>query len=102
MLSLFLHRLLCGVLRVLARAGRERELELIVLRQQLAIRRRGGKRPGSTSADRALLAAANRLLPRERWSCLRSSPDAPPLAPDAAAGESGNGAMAQSVGRRSP
>jgi hypothetical protein len=40
-----LYRLLCGLVRVLARAGGERELEIIVLRHQLAILGRGGKRP---------------------------------------------------------
>jgi len=39
----------------------------------LAILRRGGKRPQYTTADRALLAAASRLLPRERWSCFAVS-----------------------------
>jgi transposase len=39
-----------------------------VLRHQLAILRRGGKRPRYTTADRALLAAASRLLPPERFA----------------------------------
>src|SRR5213078_1835334 len=59
---------------VLARGGRERGLEIIVLRHQLAILRRGGKRPLYTTAGRALLAAASRLLPRERWSCFAVTP----------------------------
>jgi Homeodomain-like domain len=46
----------------------------VVLRHQVAILRRGGKRPQYTTADRALLAAASRLLPPERWSCLAVSP----------------------------
>jgi hypothetical protein len=57
-----------------ARAGGERELEIIVLRHQLAILRRSGKRPQYTSVDRALLAAASRLLPPERWSCFAVTP----------------------------
>jgi len=57
----------------LVRRGGARELEIVVLRHQLAIFRRGGKRPQYTSADRALLAAASRLLPPERWSCLTVS-----------------------------
>src|ERR671936_1870170 len=69
-----LYRLLCRLLRVLVGGGRERELEIIVLRHQLAILRRGGKRPPYTIADRAVLAAASRLLPRERWSCFAVSP----------------------------
>jgi len=73
-LTWLLYRLLCGVVRVLARGGGERELEIVVLRQQVAILRRGGKRPRYTTVDRALLAAASRLLPRERWSCFAVSP----------------------------
>src|ERR671931_687103 len=69
-----LYRLLRAVLRVLVRRGGERELEILVLRHQLAILRRGGKRPNYTTADRALLAAASRLLPPERWSCFALSP----------------------------
>jgi hypothetical protein len=69
-----LYRLLCVLVTVLVRRGGERELEIIVLRHQLAILRRGGKRPRYTDADRALLAAASRLLPPERWSCFAISP----------------------------
>ena len=49
-----LYRLLCAPLRVLVRRGGERELEILVLRHQLAIVMRGGKRPHYTTADRAL------------------------------------------------
>ena len=68
MLTSVLYRLLCWVVGVLARGGGERELEIVVLRHQLAILRRGGKRPRYTTADRALLAAASRLLPPERFA----------------------------------
>jgi hypothetical protein len=73
-LTCLLYRLLCGVVRLLARGGGERELEIAVLRRQLAILRRGGKRPQYATADRALLAAASRLLPLERWCCFAVSP----------------------------
>ena len=46
----------------------------MVLRHQLAIPRRGGRRPQYTTTDRALLSAASRLLPQERWSCFAVSP----------------------------
>jgi hypothetical protein len=69
-----LYRLLCYLVRLLIRGGGERELEIVVLRHQLAILRRGGKRPRYTPVDRALLAAASRLLPSERWSCFGVSP----------------------------
>src|SRR6266540_5553103 len=68
-----LYRLLFVLVGVLVRGGRERELEIVVLRHQLAILRRSGKRPRYTSADRALLAAAGRLLPPERCSCVAIS-----------------------------
>jgi Homeodomain-like domain len=73
-LTCVLYRLLCWVVGVLARGGGERELEIVVLRHQLAILKRGGKRPRYTTADRALLAAASRLLPPERWSCFAVGP----------------------------
>src|SRR6266511_1904344 len=69
-----LYRLLCGLVGVLVRGGRERELEIIVLRHQLAILGRSGKRPRYTTADRALLAAASRLLPPARRSGFAVSP----------------------------
>jgi hypothetical protein len=74
LLTCLLYRLLCGFVRLLARRGGERELEIVVLRHQLAILRRGGRRLQYTAADRALLAAASRLLPAERWSCFAVSP----------------------------
>jgi hypothetical protein len=69
--DVLLYRFLCGLVRVLARGGGERELEIVLLRHQLAILRRGGKRSRYTAADRALFAAVSRLLPPERWSRLR-------------------------------
>ena len=74
LLTCLLYRLLCGFVRLLARRGGERELEILVLRHQVAILRRGGKRPQYTAADRALLAAVSRLLPPERWSSFAVSP----------------------------
>jgi hypothetical protein len=74
LLICLLYRLVCVLLRLLARRGGERELEIVVLRRQVAILRRGGRRPQYTAADRSLLAAASRLLPTERWSCFAVSP----------------------------
>jgi transposase InsO family protein len=44
-----------------------KELEIVVLRHQLAVLRRQTSRPQLTPTDRLLLAAASRLLPRARW-----------------------------------
>src|SRR4051812_24242262 len=68
MLWSFRYRLQCWLLRLLVRFGvDERDLEAAVLRHQLKILRRGGVRPRFTTADRAFLAAAARLLSGDRW-----------------------------------
>jgi hypothetical protein len=75
-LAFLLYRLSCGLVRLLVRAGLDdRELEIAVLRHQLRVLTRGGKRPCYGIADRALLAAASRFLPQERWSAFGVVPD---------------------------
>jgi hypothetical protein len=44
-----------------------KELEIVVLRHELAILRRCARRPRITAVDRTFLAAASRLLSRCRW-----------------------------------
>src|SRR5829696_354837 len=44
-----------------------KQLEIVVLRHELAILRRRTLRPALTWTDRLFLAAASRLLPRARW-----------------------------------
>ena len=51
-----------------------KELEIVVLRHELAILRRRTGRPAMTWTDRLLLAAASRLLPRARWRSFIISP----------------------------
>jgi putative transposase len=65
--------------RVLRLAGRgstmaELEVENLVFRHQLAVVGRAMKRPLLRRRDRVLLAAASRLLPRERWGVFVVSP----------------------------
>lgn len=99
---------LCLVLRqvlqllvLLGRSQRSKELEILLLRHELAILRRGKPRPGLRHADRVFLAALARVLPRElrplflvspatllrwhrrllarRWTYPRHAPGRPPL-----------------------
>jgi transposase len=58
-----------------ARSQRFKELEIVVLRHELAILRRQPSRPALGPADRAFLAAASRLMPRDRWRSFVVSPE---------------------------
>ena len=51
-----------------------KELEIVVLRHQLAVLHRQTRRPQLTTTDRVLLAAASRLLPRSRWRSFLVTP----------------------------
>jgi putative transposase len=62
------------LLALLARGDAAKDLELLVLRHQLSILRRQVPRPRLEPADRALLAAISRVLPRSRWSCFLVKP----------------------------
>ena len=86
MLSKLAYLTLCRsiqLLVLLARGDTTRDLEILVLRHQLAVLRRQAPRPRFEPADRALLAALSRVLPRARWSCLRQARHAAALAPAA-------------------
>src|SRR4051812_26462780 len=62
------------MLTQLARAGGAKDVELLVLRHQGAVRRRQVHRPVLEPADRVVLAALSRLLPRPRWSAFFVTP----------------------------
>ena len=49
------------------RSEREKEIEILLLRHQLRVLQRQVARPQLTPADRALLAAFSRVLPRPSW-----------------------------------
>jgi putative transposase len=59
---------------LLGRPRRSKELEILVLRHELAILRRQAE-PRLTRADRALLAALSRSLPRVAWTSFPVKPD---------------------------
>ena len=63
------------LLVLLARGDAAKDLEILVLRHQLAVLRRQVPRPRLEPADRALLAAVSRALPRARWSCFLVKPE---------------------------
>jgi putative transposase len=73
LLYVLLGRLMALVL-VCFRSSEHKELEIIVLRHEVAVLRRQVSRPALRPADRAFLAAASRLLPRERWEVLFVTP----------------------------
>jgi putative transposase len=56
------------VVFLLFRSTEFKELEIVVLRHELAVLRRQVRRPTFRPADRWLLAVAARMLPRVRWS----------------------------------
>jgi putative transposase len=78
MLSKLAYLTLCRSIQalvLLARGDAAKDLEVVVLRHQLAVLRRQVPRPKLELADRALLAAVSRVLPRAHWSCFLVKPE---------------------------
>ena len=78
MLSKLAYLTLCRsiqLLVLLARGDAAKDLEILVLHHQLTVLRRQVPRPKLQPADRALLAAVSRVLPRARWSCFLVKPE---------------------------
>ena len=59
---------------LLFRSTEFKELEIVVLRHELALLRRQVRRPALQPADRFFLTAASRLLPRVRWTSFLVTP----------------------------
>jgi transposase InsO family protein len=60
---------------LLGRGDRAKELEILVLRHELAILRRQAGRPRLEAHDRLLLAAFSRMLPRRSWHAFFVRPE---------------------------
>lgn len=95
---------LVGCLALLARSEASKEAEILVLRRQLAVLRRQVARSRLSWADRAVIAALARVLPRSRrvelfvtpgtvlrrhadlvkrrWTYKRTQPGRPPTRPE--------------------
>jgi hypothetical protein len=63
------------LLALLARGDAAKDLEILLLRHQLTVLRRQTPRPKLQPADRALLAAVSRVLPRTHWSSFLVRPE---------------------------
>jgi putative transposase len=73
----FVYLAFLSLLKLLIRSGRRvdvKDVELLVLRHQLAVLRRQGQRPKLRPSDRALLAAMGRLLAPARRHGLLVTP----------------------------
>jgi putative transposase len=68
-------RNLFALVWLLARPRRSKELEILVLRHQLLMLRRQARQPKLRRADRTLLAALSRSLPRVAWAGFPVKPE---------------------------
>jgi len=73
----FVYLALCRLVQLvvlLCKSERSKELEILLLRHELAILRRQPRRARLRPVDRAMLAALARALPRSAWTSLSVSP----------------------------
>jgi putative transposase len=77
MTASLMYLLLRQVLQMLSQLARDdgaKDVEILVLRHQVAVLRRQVQRPDLQPADRVVLAVLSRLLPRPRWSVFFVTP----------------------------
>ncbi|MFL6051460.1 MAG: integrase core domain-containing protein [Actinoallomurus sp.] len=68
---------LCRIFQLLmlfGRGDRAKDIEIVALRHQVAVLRRQVKRPDLNDADRVVLAALSRFLPRPSWNSFFVAP----------------------------
>jgi putative transposase len=68
-------RLVIDLLVLRGRTDRSKDVELLVLRHQLAVLKRQVPRPRFGPSDRAIITALARVLGRDRWSIILVKPD---------------------------
>jgi putative transposase len=73
LLYMMLRRML-ELLAVMARSDVSKDVEILMLRHDIAVLRRQVKRPRYRPAERAWLCALARLVPRPRWPIFGMTP----------------------------
>ena len=63
-------RLVLNLFVLRARTDRSKDVEILVLRHQLAVLRRQNPRPRLDDRDRMVLAGLSRVLDRKRWTTM--------------------------------
>jgi len=71
----WLFRHLLGLAALRCRSDAANEIEILVLRHELAVLRRQVPRPRLDRSDRVFLAGLTRMLPRDRWGSVFVRPE---------------------------